>query len=104
MKILFNERKRLLLRLQRKPENISNLMENKFNVRAVSNDWKQYDDLVKLFSGVHNYFEENKELLSRKSRSYTKTKPPVLGLSLESLENLSRGKSLMKNNRSASIF
>ena len=27
-------------------------MENKFNVRAVSEQFKQYDDLSKLFSGV----------------------------------------------------
>ena len=34
--ILFDRRKRLLLILQRKSENIKNLMENKFNIRAVS--------------------------------------------------------------------
>ena len=27
-------------------------MENRFNVRAVSQELKQYDDLLKLFSGV----------------------------------------------------
>ena len=26
-------------------------MENKFNVRAVSEEFKQYDDLLKLFAG-----------------------------------------------------
>ena len=36
LEILFDRRKRLLLILQRKSENIKNLMENKFNVRAVS--------------------------------------------------------------------
>ena len=46
------KRKRLLLRLQRKPENIKNLMENTFNVRAVNEQLKQYDDLLKLFLGV----------------------------------------------------
>ena len=50
--ILFDRRKRLLLRLQRKSENIRNLMENKFNVMAVSEEFKQYDDLLNLFSRV----------------------------------------------------
>ena len=52
LEILFDRRKRLLLILQRKSENIKNLMENKFNVRAVSEQLKQYDDLLELFSGV----------------------------------------------------
>ena len=52
LEILFDRRKRLLLRLQRKSENIKNLMENKFNVRPVSEEFKQYYDLLKLFSGV----------------------------------------------------
>ena len=51
LEILFDRQKRLLLRLQRKSENIKNLMENKFNVRAVSEEFKQYDDLLKLFAG-----------------------------------------------------
>ena len=54
--ILFNRRKRLLLRLQRKSENIKNLMENKFNVRAASEEFKQNDDLLKLFSGVQGEY------------------------------------------------
>ena len=51
LEILFDRCNRLLLRLQRKSENIKNLMENKFNVRAVSEEFKQYDDLLKLFAG-----------------------------------------------------
>ena len=83
-------------------------MENKFNVRAVSEKFKQYDDFLKLFSGVqgeyhgkldddqqkaddfwfdevdqkiftfkhsvHNYLQENEEVMSRRSRSSRKTK------------------------------
>ena len=83
-------------------------MENKFNVRAVSEKLKQYDDFLKLFSGVqgeyhgkldddqqkaddfwfdevdqkiftfkhsvHNYLQENEEVMSRRSRSSRKTK------------------------------
>ena len=36
LEILLDSRKRLLLILQRKSEKIKNLMENTFNVRAVS--------------------------------------------------------------------
>ena len=36
LEILLDRRKRLLLILQRKSEKIKNLMENTFNVRAVS--------------------------------------------------------------------
>ena len=108
LEILFDRQKRLLLRLQRKSENIKNLMENKFNVREVSEEFKQYDDLLKLFSGVqveyhgkldddqqkaddfwfgkvdqkiftfkhsvHNYLQENEEVMSRRSGSSRKTK------------------------------
>ena len=56
LEILFDRRKRLLLRLHRKSENIKNLMENKFNFRAVSEEFKQYDDLSKLFSGVQGEY------------------------------------------------
>ena len=52
LEILLDRRIRLLLRLQRKSEDIKNLMENKFNVRTVSEELKQYHDLLKLFSGV----------------------------------------------------
>ena len=82
-------------------------MENKFNVRAVSKEFKEYD-LLKLFSGVqgedhgklddeqqkaddfwfqevdqnictfkhsvHNYLQENEEVMSRRSGSSRKTK------------------------------
>ena len=108
LEIFFDRRKRLLLRLQRKSENMRNLMENKFSVRAVSEEFKQYDDLLKLFSelqgeyhgkldddqqkavdfwydevdqkiftfkhSVHNYLQENEEVMSRRSRSSRKTK------------------------------
>ena len=41
LKVLSDRRKRLLLRLKRKSENIKNLMENKFNIRIVSDKLKQ---------------------------------------------------------------
>ena len=50
--ILFDKRKRLLSRLERKSENIIGLME-KLNVRAISEEFKQYEDLLKLFLDVH---------------------------------------------------
>ena len=56
LKILFDRRKRLLLRLQRKSENIKNLMGNKFIVRAVSEEFKQYNDSLKLFSRVQGEY------------------------------------------------
>ena len=31
-------------------------MENKFSVRAVSEEFKQYDDLLKLFSGIQGEY------------------------------------------------
>ena len=83
-------------------------MENKFNVRAVSEKFKQYDYFLKLFSGVqgeyhgkldddqqkaddfwfdevdqkiftfkhsvHNYLQENEEVMSRRSGISRKTK------------------------------
>ena len=86
-------------------------MENKFNVSAVSGEWKQYVDLLKLFSGAHNYFQENKEFKSRRSRSSRKTKSSNSSSSSKSgkkvwksLENLSRSQLLTKNNKSASMF
>ena len=56
LEILFDRWKMLLLRLQRKSENIKNVIENKFNVRAVSEGLKQYDDLLTLFSGVQGEY------------------------------------------------
>ena len=41
LEMLFDGRKKLLSILQRKSENIKNLMKNKFNVRAVSEEFKQ---------------------------------------------------------------
>ena len=45
------------MRLQRKSENIRNHMEDKFSVRAVSEEFKQYDDLVKLFSEFQGEYQ-----------------------------------------------
>ena len=56
LQILFDRRKMLLLRLQRKSENIQNIMENKFNVSSVSEELKQYADLLKLFSGLQGEY------------------------------------------------
>ena len=58
MKILFDKRERLLLRLQRKSESIKNLMENTFNARAISEELKQYNDLLNLFSRVQGEYHE----------------------------------------------
>ena len=41
LEMLFDGRKKVLSILQRKSENIKNLMKNKFNVRAVSEEFKQ---------------------------------------------------------------
>ena len=41
LEMLFDGRKKLLSILQRKSENIKNLMKNKFNVRAISEEFKQ---------------------------------------------------------------
>ena len=41
LEMLFDGRKKLLSILQRKSENVKNLMKNKFNVRAVSEEFKQ---------------------------------------------------------------
>ena len=61
LKILFGRRKRLLLRLQRKSENIKNLMGNKFIVRAVSEEFKQYNDSLKLFSRVQGEYHGKRD-------------------------------------------
>ena len=66
LKILFDRRKRLLLRLQRKSENIKNLIENKFNVRAASEELKRCDDLLKLFLGAQGEIMESLMMNSRK--------------------------------------
>ena len=56
----FDKWKRLLLRLQTKSENMKNLMKNMFIIRAVSEELKQYDDLLKLFLEVQG--EYNRKL------------------------------------------
>ena len=107
LEILFDRKKRLLLKLLRKSENMKNLMENKFDVRTVSEELKQYDDLLKLFlevQGEHHgkldddqqkaddfWFDENSEVLEKLNHQ-----AQVLALSPGSLENQSRSKLLMK--------
>ena len=65
LEILFGRRKRLLLRLQTKSQNMKNLTKNKFNVRDVSEELKQYDNLLKVFSGVqgeyHGKHDDNQQ-------------------------------------------
>ena len=56
----------MLLRLQRKSENIKNLIENKFNVRAASEELKRCDDLLKLFLGAQGEIMESLMMNSRK--------------------------------------
>ena len=130
--VLFDRRKRLLLRLQRKSEEIKNLMENKCNVRPVYEELEQHDDLLKLFSEVeidyHGKLDDDQRKLIifglikliKKSLSLSMLyiitcketkrscqgdlehlgklnhKDQVLALSLESMENKSRSKLLMK--------
>ena len=59
-RFFFDKWKRLLLRLQTKSENMKNLMKNMFIIRAVSEELKQYDDLLKLFLEVQG--EYNRKL------------------------------------------
>ena len=54
--IIFGKKKRLLLRLQMKSENIKNLTENKFSVRVASEEFERYDNLSKLFPGVQSEY------------------------------------------------
>ena len=74
LEIFFDRRKRLLLRLQRKSENIKNLMEKKFNASAVSKEFKQYNNLLKLFSGVHSEYHGSLMMASRKLMIFDLTK------------------------------
>ena len=94
-------------------------MENKFNVRAVSEELKQYDDFLELFSGiqgkyhrkldddlwfdevdqkiftfkhsVHDYLRENEEVMSRRSGSSRKAKSSTSSSSSKSRKS---GKSI----------
>ena len=45
LQVLFEKRKRLLSRLQRKSENINTLIQSKLNVRTANEEFNQYDDL-----------------------------------------------------------
>ena len=49
LQVLFEKRKRLLSRLQRKSENINTLIQSKLNVQTVNEEFNQYDDLLKMF-------------------------------------------------------
>ena len=64
--IVFDRQKKLLLRLQRKSENIKNLMENKFSVRAVSEELKQYDNLISCFQEFRENIMGSLMMISRK--------------------------------------
>ena len=70
LRILFDKRKRLLSRLERKSENINGLMEKKLNVRAISEEFKQYDDLLKLFLNVIMNIMGNLRKASRKLMTF----------------------------------
>lgn len=48
-KVLFEERKRLPYRLQRKSENVNAMIQSRLNVGIVNQELNQYDDLLKLF-------------------------------------------------------
>ena len=48
-KVLFDERKRLPYRLQRKSENVNAMIQTRLNVGIVNEELNQYDDLLKLF-------------------------------------------------------
>ena len=47
------KRKRLLSRLQRKSENINDLIQRSLSVKMVNEEFNQYDDLLKLFLDTH---------------------------------------------------
>ena len=48
-KVLFEKRKRLPYRLQRKSENVNAMIQSRLNVGIVNQELNQYDDLLKLF-------------------------------------------------------
>ena len=48
--VLFEKRKRLLSRLQRKSENINALIQSRLNAKTVNKEFNQYDDLLKFVS------------------------------------------------------
>ena len=53
LKALFEKRKRLLSRLQRKSENVNTLIQIRLNAGTVNEEFDQYDDLLKLFLDTH---------------------------------------------------
>ena len=53
LQVVFEKRKRLLSRLQRKSANINALMQSSLNVKTVNEEFNQYDDLLNLFLDTH---------------------------------------------------
>ena len=53
LQVLFEKKKRLLSRLQRKSKNISTLIQSKLNIRTVNEEFNQHDDLLKIFLDTH---------------------------------------------------
>ena len=61
LQVLFEKRKRLLSRLQRKSENINALIQGRLNVRKVNEEFNQYDDLLKLLLDTHYHYHSKLE-------------------------------------------
>ena len=59
LETLCEKRKRILSRLERKAENIRNLMSSGFYLRTVDEEFNQYQDLVKTFFDVHKEYNAN---------------------------------------------
>ena len=59
--VLFEKRKRLPSRLQRKSENINALIQGRLNVRKVNEEFNQYDDLLKLLLDTHYQYHSKLE-------------------------------------------
>ena len=55
------KRKRLLSRLQKKSENINELIKSRLNVRTVNQEFNQYDDLLKLCLDTHYHYHSKLE-------------------------------------------
>ena len=61
LQVLFEKRKRLLSRLQRKSENINTLIQSKLNIRTANKEFNQYDDLLKMFLDTHYQYHSKLE-------------------------------------------
>ena len=68
LQVLFEKRKRLLSRLQKKADNINTLIQSKLNVRTVNVEFNQYDDFLKLFLDAHYQYHNKLEDLKTLSR------------------------------------